>query len=262
MSKYIISSGGICLAILLLVSCKAYKQDILFRLDENFTSGDLNNAIEEAESNYRLQPDDRLQLEVFTNEGERLIDPNFELSQQQNNQMAQNRTRYEYLIQSDGLAKFPMIGKKKLTGLTIDEAEKILEQDYNEHYVETFVKLGIINRRVIVLGANGGQVIPIQNENTSLVEVLALYGGLNLGAKAHNIKLIRGELSSPEIYQIDLATINGMKSSIVAVESGDVIYVEPWRRPWLESLRDVSPILGLTSSVLTLIVVVQNLATN
>ncbi len=262
MSKYLIPSGGLCVVILLLVSCKSYKQDILFRLDENYAAGDLNTAIMQAESNYRLQPDDRLQLEVFTNEGERLIDPNFELSLQQNNQMAQNRFRYEYLIQSDGVVKFPMIGKKNLTGLTIDEAEKILEQGYQEHYVEPFVKLSIINRRVVVLGANGGQVVPIQNENTSLVEVLALYGGLNLGAKAQNIKLIRGALNDPEVYQIDLATISGMKGSIVEVESGDVIYVEPWRRPWLESLRDISPILGLTSSVLTLIVVVQNLATN
>ncbi|XOV91990.1 MAG: polysaccharide biosynthesis/export family protein [Bacteroidota bacterium] len=260
MIRQIILRKPLILILLILVSCKAYKQDILFRLDENFTSGDLSSAVNEATTNYRLRPDDRIQLEVFTNEGERLIDPNFELMEQQNNQMMQNRTRYQYLIQSDGTVKLPMVGKKNLTGLTIDEAEKILEQDYQTHYVDPFVKLTVLNRRVIVLGANGGQVIPIQNENTSLVEVLALYGGLNLGAKAQNIKLIRGDLSNPEVFQIDLSSVTGMRSSVVAVESEDIIYVEPWRRPWLESLRDVTPILGLTTSVLTLIVVIQNLA--
>ncbi|MBV6642041.1 MAG: polysaccharide biosynthesis/export family protein [Cyclobacteriaceae bacterium] len=260
MVKHIILRKHYFLIIFLLFGCKAYKQDILFRLDDQFTSADLSEAVSRANSNYELQTDDRLRVEVFTNEGERLIDPNFELMDQQNNQMVQQRTRYEYLIQADGSVKLPMVGKKNLTGLTIDEAEKILEQGYKEHYVDPFVKLSVINRRVIVLGANGGQVIPIENENTSIVEVLALYGGLNLGAKAHNIKLIRGDLSNPQVFQIDLATLHGMKSSVVAVESEDIIYVEPWRRPWLESLRDVTPILGLTTSVLTLIVVIQNLS--
>ena len=239
--------------------CKAYKQDILFRLDDNFSAKDLSQAVFQAETNYKLQPDDLIRLEVFTNDGERLIDPNFELVVQQGNQQYQNRSQYQYLIQTDGTVKLPMVGKKNLEGLAIDEAEQILEQEYNISYKNSFVKLSVLNRRVIVLGANGGQVITIQNENTSLIEVLALYGGLNLGAKADKIKLIRGDLANPQVFKIDLATISGMKDSIVEVESGDVIYVEPWRRPWLESLRDVSPILGLTSSILTLIVVIQNI---
>ncbi|MEM6830107.1 MAG: polysaccharide export protein EpsE, partial [Bacteroidota bacterium] len=79
--------------------------------------------------------------------------------------------------------------------------------------------------------------------------------GIEFGAKAQNIKLIRGDL----VYQIDLSTISGMKKTNMDVEPGDVIYIEPWRRPWLEALRDVAPALSLVSSVLTLIVVVQNL---
>ncbi len=254
------SGKSIFLLVFVLLGCKAYKQDILFKLDDNFTSDDLTLAVAEAKSNYTLQADDRVRLEVFTNKGERLIDPNFELMDQQNSQMLQSRTRYEYLIQSDGTIKLPMVGKKKITGLTVDDAEKILEQDYQTHYVDPFVKLTVINRRVIVLGANGGQVIPLENENTSLVEVLAVYGGLNLGAKAQNIKLIRGDLNDPMVHQIDLSTVHGMKNSVVRVESEDIIYVEPWRRPWLESLRDITPVLSLSASVLTLIVVIQNLA--
>lgn len=253
---------SIFLLVFLLAGCKVYKQDILFQLDENFTSEDLSKVIETAEANYLLQVDDRIQVEVFTNKGERLIDPNFEFMDQQNNNqfMMQNRFLYEYLIQYDGTVKLPMIGKKKLTGLTVDEAESILEQDYRLHYVDPFVRITVINRRVIVLGANGGQVLPLVNENTTLVEVLALYGGLNLGAKAQNIKLIRGDLDNPEVHQIDLSTISGMRRSALRVESEDIIYVEPWRRPWLESLRDITPALSLTTSILTLIVVVQNLA--
>lgn len=244
-------------AIFLLASCKAYKQDILFRLNEDFNEEDLALPVSQIEQNYRLQPNDIIQLDVFTNKGERIVDPNFELSQGRQNQ--QSRKEVQYLIQVDGTVKLPIVGVQKLDGFTIEQAERKLEEDYNSFYKESFVKINIVNRRVIILGANGGQVINIENENTSLVEVLALYGGLNMGAKAGNIKLIRGELSNPEVFMIDLSTIDGMRSSIVEIESGDIIYVELWRRAWLESLRDYSPVLGLASSIFTLIVVIQNL---
>ncbi|MEP5612374.1 MAG: polysaccharide export protein EpsE, partial [Cyclobacteriaceae bacterium] len=105
-----------------------------------------------------------------------------------------------------------------------------------------------------VLGAPGGKVIPLQNENMHLVEVLALAEGVELGAKAQNIKLIRGD----RIYKVDLSTISGMQESNLRVEPGDIIYVEPWRRPWLETLKDASPALSLVTSVLTLIFVIQS----
>ena len=260
--KMPIFRGFRCLVVgvmILLTGCRAYKQDILFRLDDEFTAGDLSVPVSRAEENYRIHEGDQLQIDVFTNNGERLIDPNFELMQGSNQQNSQLRDRFEYLVQTDGTVKLPIAGLRKLSGLTVLEAEAFLEEVYNEYYKESFVKLRLTNRRVIVLGANGGQVIPIENENTSLIEVLALYGGLNLGAKSGNIRVIRGDLNNPEVYQVDLSTLQGMQSSILPIEAGDIIYVEPWRRPWIESLRDVSPVLSLASSILTLIVVVQNL---
>ncbi len=241
--------------ILVLSSCKAYKQDIMFQLDDDFTAEDLSEITEELESNYKLEANDVLLLDVFTNDGERLIDPNQELVVNVGQQQAQLRDRFQYTIQSDGKAIFPMIGSVDLVGLTLFEAEIEIAKKFNSVYKGSFVKLRITNRRVFVLGAPGGQVIPLNNENTSLVEVLASAGGLDFGAKSQNIRLIRGE----DIYRINLSTIAGMKQSNQNVAPGDIIYVEPWRRPWLETLRDVSPALSLVSSVLTLIVVVQNL---
>lgn len=240
----------------ILASCKAYKQDIMFRLDDDFSESDLAKSINQVEQNYKLQPDDIIQVDVFTNNGERLVDPNSELGDQANTQIAEFKDQYQYLIQSDGSVKLPMIGKKVLSGLSIDEAESLLEQAYSDpYYVDTFVKLKVLNRRVIVLGGEGGQVIPIENENTTLVEVLAIYGGLNISSKAENVRLIRGNLNKPQVYYIDLSSIAGMQQTIIDVESGDIIYVEPWRRPWLESLRDMSPVFGLITSVTTLLIV-------
>lgn len=227
----------------------------MFKLDDNFSEADLAKATEAAERNYKLQPNDALLLDVFTNNGERLIDPNLEMSTVQGQQQQFFKDNFQYIIQTDGIATFPMIGDVSLSGLTIFEAELAIAEKFNKVYKDSFVKLRVTNRRVFVLGAPGGKVVPITNENTSLIEVLASAEGLNLGAKAQNMKLIRGD----DVYQIDLSTISGMKETNMAVEPGDVIYIEPWRRPWLEALRDVSPALSILTSVLTLIVVVQNL---
>ncbi len=240
----------------LISGCKAYKQDIMFQLDEEFSENDLAQNIDQAERNYKLQADDLIQVDVFTNNGERLVDPNSEFGSQMTSQTSQFKDRFQYLIQMDGTIKLPMIGKKTLTGLTIDEAEKILEQSYNAHYVDSFVKIRLLNRRVVVLGAQGGQVIPITNENTTLIEILALYGGINVGSKAANVRVIRGDLTKPEVFFVDLSTIAGMQSTIIDVEAGDIIYVEPWRRPWLDGLQDVSPIFGLITSITTVIILI------
>ncbi len=245
----------IFLFLIILSSCRSYKQDILFQYDKKFTEADLAEVTESVESNYILKPNDIILLDVFTNKGERLIDPNFELIQQANAQAQQQRDIFQYVIQADGTVMFPLIGEQKIDGMTLVEAEMQIAKEFGDVYIDPFVKLRINNRRVFVLGAPGGKVIPLTNENMHLVEVLALAEGVELGAKAQNIKLIRGDL----VYGVDLSTISGMQETNLIVEPGDIIYIEPWRRPWLETLRDVSPALSLAASILTLIVVIQNL---
>lgn len=247
------------LVLIMASSCNVYKQDIMFRTGKE--AGALQQSVDFAERNYVIQVDDLLTIDVFTNDGERIIDPDFEL--QQNIGVVQNQRQFNYLVQIDGEIKLPLIGKVHLEGLTIDEAEKKLERLFNNFYKDSFVKLSFQNKRVIVLGALGGQLIPLTNQNTSLVEVIAIAGGITFGAKSHNIRLIRGPLSDPQVFKVNLNSIDGMKQSIIPVEPGDIIYVEPWRRPFFEALRDAAPVLSattaVTSGVVAIILLIRSL---
>ena len=243
----------------ILCSCKVYKQDIMFQFDENFTEEDIAQVKDEVEGNYILRPNDRLRLDVFTNKGERLIDPNFELALLNGvglgaQQVQQQRELFEYIIQGDSIVTFPLVGDMNLVGMSLYKAELKVAKEFEDFYEDSFVKLRIINRRVFVLGAPGGQVIPLENENTELVEVIALAQGIDRIAKANNIRLIRGK----DVFLIDLSTITGLRNSNMVVFPGDIIYVEPWRRPWQDSLRDASPIISIVSSLVTLALVIQN----
>ncbi len=244
---------------LLLGACKVYKQDIMFNLEEGFIPSSIQVAADAAEKNYRLLPNDYLKVEVFTNKGEAAIDPNQEFGNQQNQNSQQSRDRILYLVQHDGTVKFPIIGRMTVSGLTVDEVERKLEENYNQYYKESFVKLTVTNRRVIVLGAEGGMVVPLSSENTSLIEVIALYGGVNLGSKAGNIRVIRGDLNNPKVFLVDLSSVDGMRNSMISIESGDIIYIEPWRRPWLESIKDVAPVFNIVTSVIALVVLITSI---
>src|SRR5688500_1452298 len=62
-------------------SSRAYRQNIMFR-SETSTQPDttrLRNAVEQVQGSYRIRPNDYLEVRVYTNQGERLIDPNGEL---------------------------------------------------------------------------------------------------------------------------------------------------------------------------------------
>jgi len=227
----------------------------MFTDNGQIISHQLQKQIFEAESNYKIRKNDFLSIQVFTNKGEMILDPTNEL--QGNNLRQGNDLRTpNYLVQDDGTVKLPILGFVQLEGLTLNEAGNFLDLEYSKFYKDAFVIAKYTNKRVTVLGALGGYVIPLVNENTSLLEVLALAGGLNKDSKAYNIRLVRGELNDPEVYLVDLSTVQGMKLSMLPILPGDIIYVEPVRRVVTESLKDITPVLAIITSTLTLIILI------
>lgn len=247
----------------LLSSCGIYKNRILFRTDTELIPENVLLAVEDAKSNYTLQENDYIEVEVYTNEGELIIDPNNEIRRELNSgagnqQFRQQQERPQFLIREGGMVKLPLIGDIELAGLTLYEADSLLETEYSAYYEDAFVITRYVNKRVIVLGSMGGKVIPIQNENTNLVEVIALAGGVGTQSRVDKIRLIRGDLNDPEVRIINLSTIEGMKEASLKVLPNDIIYVQPVQRVTSEAVRDISPILSLITSTITLIVLINN----
>jgi polysaccharide export outer membrane protein len=77
---------------------------------------------------------------------------------------------------------------------------------------------------------------------------LALAGGIQDG-KAYKIKLIRGDLKNPTIYQIDLSTVDGLKQADLVLQANDIIYVEP-AKVLTQFMKEFSPYLSLANTIL------------
>lgn len=247
--------------ILSLFSCGRYTQNIMFKTEQEEYIDSAFVLSDTARESYIIQPNDYIKMKVNSNKGELMIDPNFSLRQEYNMRGNQQGQREEpvYQIKTDGNAVLPMVGEVKLSGYTLREADSVLAIKYSEYYEEPYVLTQQANRRVVVLGPLGGQVVPLENENMNLIEVLALYGGIDDNSKAHNIRLIRGDLDNPQVQMVDLSTIKGMQKASLTVQPNDIVYIEPFRRPLTESVREISPLIGVASSLLTLIVLLSNL---
>jgi len=236
----------------LLASCGSYRQNILFQAD----TANLQQQRVDAETNYTIQPNDLLTLEVYTNRGEKIVDPNRESFKEGNAQVS--AAPAQYLVAVDGLVKFPLIDAVKLQGLTLGQAEEVLAQAYNKFYEEAYVILQYTNKRVVVLGAPGGQVIPLNNENMRLAEVLALAKGVTADGRGNNIRVLRDD----QMMVADFSTFEGYKKSNFLIKPGDIIYVEPVRRPFIEGLRDYSPAISIITSLATLIFIISQTNSN
>ena len=215
----------------------------------------MTKEVLDAEKNYAIQKNDYLKLDIFTNKGERAVDPNPELTQAGNTGQKSTPKEFSYLVDLNGIVKFPMIGEFKLEGLTLRQAEEILQKEYEKYFVDPFVILTYANKRVVVLGATGGQVIPLVNQNVHLAEVLALAKGVSNDAKAHNIRVMRKN----EWFLIDFSTIDGFTKGNMLIEPGDIVYIEPIRRPFSEFLRDNAGLLSLVVSLTSLVVIIYTL---
>lgn len=228
----------------LLCSCQSYKQNILFKVDENTA---INEELVSENKNRIIDAGDYLQIEVFTGNGEKIIDPDYQLASENVNAEGL-RPKLKYLVRSDGNVKLPMVGDVTLIGETLYDAEKILQDRYAEYYKNTFINLRFLNKRVVLLGSPGGKVIPLENENTRLVEIIALAEGIDNYGKGHNIRLLRDE----QVFVADFTTIEGFQKGNVIVEPGDVIYIEPIRRPFTEFIRENGPIISIVTSLISL----------
>lgn len=235
----------------------------MFKTDKNF-QGTSDKTIGNVE--YKIAPNDILNICVYTNDGFKLIDltANTPSESGSGGSLAIVSGGNNYNVDIEGFVKLPMIGKVKIQGLTTREADKMLEQQYTTYYNKPFITTKVMNRRVLVFPGEGGSgtVVTLTNENTTLIEALALAGGITQNGRAKKIKLIRGDTRNPQVTIVDLSTIEGMKQTNLLLQANDIIYVEPTRRLSQGILTEIAPIVGIVTGISSLVIAYEVIRRN
>ena len=257
---------------LTLSSCGVYRQNILFTTKGDLISNKLLLARMSVETNYLLQKNDRISFKVYSNNGQELKaiagveQANTNVTSASGGGVAGQgggsvggTGQVGFLIEMNGEVQLPMIGRQKLDSLKLSQADSLLSAKFLKFYPESYVRTQCISRRVIVLKGGTGMVVPLVNENVSIIEILAQTGGFPNDHRARNVRLIRGDLQKPNVFLIDLSTIEGMQRVNLTVQPNDIIYVEPVRKTFVESLNDFAPVIASISSVISLVAIIITL---
>ena len=156
-----------------------------------------------------------------------------------------------YKVRPDSTIKMPIIGYVKVGGLTMNELETVIEEKLSSHFRDPFVIARIENKRIFVFNSgNAANIYQLQNQNTTLFEVLAGTGGVPTSSNASRIKVIRGNPKNPEIYLIDLSKIEGIQYANMIMHAGDIVYIDPFINYANFIVSDIGGIMGLLSSVI------------
>lgn len=193
---------------------------------------------------YVIRPGDLLAIGVFSNNGYELVD----VLTKDNNASSD----YNYVVKEDGSILLPLLDSISITGYSISEAEKMLQQRYSYYFVNPFVRVDITNRRAYVFrGRQGASVVLLDKENMNLLEVLAKAGGIPPFGKADRVRILRGDMQHPTVFDVDLSTVEGMMQANLRIEANDIIYIDA-KLGTNDVLYQITPILTLVSTILVI----------
>ncbi len=249
-----VRSWSLLVVLSVLIAGCNINRDIMFKTPVDHVFDTLPDTLYRS---FRVQPNDVIQFRLFANDGFRMIDL---VDEQGTGLRNMARINFNYQVDFDGMAKLPLLGLTHVAGLTQREAELMLEQRYTVYYNRPFVQVTIANRRVVVFPGGGGdaRVVQLENNNTTLMEVLAVAGGMAKRADARHVKMFRRKMGGGRlVYEFDMSDIKGLKYADMVMQADDIVYVQPNPEIARELLDNLNPIIALLTTTVLVIGVVK-----
>lgn len=171
----------------------------------------------------------------------------------------------DYLIDVEGNVDYPVLGKVKLVGLTVEEAKELFKKKFSEGELlkDPVVLIRFLNFRVTVAGeVRSPGVYPVSGERVSILEALGMAGDLTIKGRRDNVLVVRDFNGTKTYTRIDLTNKELFNSPVYYLTQNDYIYVEPNNSAVSGASGDsrIGTIISITSFILTtaLIFVTRN----
>lgn len=136
-------------------------------------------------------------------------------------------------VAGSGDVFLPFVGKLKVAGLTPDAARNRIEEAYvatiPSAQVQLSVEPGRANTANLVAGVDKPGVFPLDGRNVTVLELLALGGGVNPNLTNPQVRLFRGK----SVYGIALSRLYDDPALDSTLRGGDRVIVEAEDRAFL-----------------------------
>lgn len=132
-----------------------------------------------------------------------------------------------YIVNEEGYLTFSFIDKMYVKGLSVEEIQKQLQTTMNSYFKDVTVSVKMVSFFVSVIGeVNNEGKYNIPEEQTNLLEAIALASGFNEFANREKVMLVRQTESGSEVHYLNLYDKDILGSDYFYLQPNDVIYVQ------------------------------------
>ena len=209
---------------------------------------------------YRLQPGDLLSIEVVS-----LTEKEFDIFKDESTNLnnRQDPLLTGYLIDSNGYISLPFVGDVLVQRLTVREVREKLKLVLSDYLEGPVVNVRLISFHFTVMGevVREGK-FEILEDRINILEALGSAGGLTQFANFESVKIIRTEDGISTVHFVNLLDGDLPSSDYYYIRPNDVIVVDLLKNKnfRLNSSRNISLILSVIATSLTVILAVDNLS--
>jgi polysaccharide export outer membrane protein len=249
------------LCLLLCFSCRPSRSLVYFSDINN--SEDYRAVIKNA-AVLRLQPNDLLSIRVtsLNRESDELFNQSGKVSNANNGSDGFSPDG-GYLIDSAGYVNFPVVGKVKLSGQTIEEATARMTTALEKYLKSPLLSIRLLNFRITVIGeVNKPSTFLVPSSHINVLEALGLAGDMTAYGRRENVLLVRESNHVRSTTRLNLNNKELLNSPYFYLQQNDVIYVVPDRIKEVQAstnTRTVTIVSIAASLVVALIFNYQNI---
>lgn len=159
-----------------------------------------------------------------------------------------------FLVDSAGNISFFKLESIHVEGMTRSELKNQLQKDLEPYLAQTVVSVGFLNRHVTLMGGGiSSQVLPIPNDNMTLLDALAMAGDIGGKGKKDEVMVIRENGNSRVFKKLDLTNESVFYSPYFYLQPNDIIYVKPTKEK--EKFK-VTQIISYVTTAISLYVLI------
>jgi len=169
-----------------------------------------------------------------------------------NSSYSSNEETGKWIVLNDeGKVNLPKIGRIVLEGLTIKEANYLLEQEYSSFLKNPIINIRVLNHYVTIIGEiNDPGRFNLDSESSTLIELIADANGLAPYAKNDQVEIIRNINGKAHKLRVNLSDLAAFQDANILVQPDDVIYVaERKGKQKDKQLQKASLVTGILTGV-------------
>jgi len=165
-----------------------------------------------------------------------------------------------YLISTAGYITFPVVGKVKLDGLTIEEAVTKMGEALSKVVKDPIINIKVVNFKITVVGeVNKPGVFSIPNSRVNVLEALGMAGDMTVYGRRENVQVIHEENGQRTVTRINMNDKDALQSPAYYLQQNDVVYVIPDKLREKQARTDTKTLSIIVAAATVITVIISRL---